>query len=139
MSEEERIKAVIRKYYGYLEGSDADIAQTVKGVWFFLLHDPEAESYYRFFCFRTADELERGIMEVVADELGCLLEVAVEGCSYKMEEADLDGVSAGSCRRALAKLAGQIRVLGEEWQKILPRMVEIAESLSGVSGQGENG
>ena len=46
MSEEEKIRAVIKKYQGYLEGGNVDVAQTVKGVWFFMIHDPEAESYY---------------------------------------------------------------------------------------------
>ncbi len=133
MSEDEKIRAVIEKYQKYLEAGDADVARTAKGVWFFLIHDPEEESYYKFFCFTTADELERGIVETASDELNCLLEIAVESCTDKMEDTEPGRMSAENCGRALAELAKNIQILGEGCRRILPRIMKIAESLSRLS------
>ena len=48
MSEDEKIKMIVQKYQEYLKNNDVDVAQSEKGVWFFFVYDPTAESYYRF-------------------------------------------------------------------------------------------
>ncbi len=137
MPEEEKIRKVIEKYLGYLISSDADVAQTEKGVWFFLIHDADAESYYRFFRFKTAEELEQCIVETMADDLNCLFEVSVEaGCTVmcgKDVGGGLDGVSCAGYIGALTQLGENCAVLNQICQKAIPKLKVILGSLPGVS------
>ena len=129
MSEDEKIKMIVRKYQEYLKNNDVDVAQSEKGVWFFFVYDPTAESYYRFFRFKTAHELEQGIIETVADELSSLLEVSVESSFHNMDNIDLKERYDGSCNKALARLVRDIKILRGECQKVMSRLEGILGSL----------
>lgn len=63
MSEDEKIKMIVRKYQEYLKNNDVDVAQSEKGVWFFFVYDPTAESYYRFSVLKQHTNQNKGLLK----------------------------------------------------------------------------
>lgn len=130
--ENDRIREVISKYDSYFRNSRADIGHTKKNIWFFYEYDEEHSYYDSFIRFRTAEELEKLIAGVIADDLNILLETAVENAYYALQEFDMSEAVEKDYDECIPELLRNMEVLNREYHKNMNKLDVIFKSLSGI-------
>lgn len=65
MQEKEKIKKLLAEYRALLEVTDMDVAESLKGQWFFSRYNKENDYYDSLIRFQTAEELA----EIIVGEL----------------------------------------------------------------------
>ena len=143
MTEDEKIREVIERYEGFFGSTISDVAQTKKGVWIFFEYDAEHGYYNSFFQFRTAEELELIIAQVLADEMNILIETTAENIHIGLQEIDINDMAQGSYDVSIPELLKNMEVLNSEFQKSAGRMDVILRSMPGIlcglKGEGQDG
>lgn len=74
MTENEKIKKLIEEHKALFEATDMDVAESMKGQWFFSRYNEETDYYEALVRFQTAKELA----EIIAGELSTDLLAAVD-------------------------------------------------------------
>ena len=74
MNENEKIKKLVEEYKGLFEVTDMDVAESMKGQWFFSRYDKENDYYDVFVRFETAKELA----EIILGELAMDIFVTID-------------------------------------------------------------
>ena len=74
MNENEKIKKLLEEHKALLEVTDMDVAESVKGQWFFSRYNKENDFYEVLIRFETAKELA----EIIAGELAMDLLATVD-------------------------------------------------------------
>lgn len=70
MTEKQKIKKILTEYKALFEVTDMDVAESMKGQWYFSRHNKENDYYDVFARFETAEELaELMLGEIAADIL----------------------------------------------------------------------
>lgn len=130
--ENERIRQVIAKYKDYFKYSRADVGHTEKNIWFFYEYDEEHRYYDSFIRFCTAEELEKLIAGVIADDLNILLETSVENAYHALQEFDMSEAVEKDYDACIPDLLRNMEVLNRECQKNMGKLEVIFKSLSGI-------
>lgn len=130
--ENERIRQIITKYEGYFRNSRADVGYTEKNIWFFYEYDEEHRCYDSFIRFHTAEDLERLIAGLIADDLNILLETAVENADYALQEFDMSEAVEKDYNACIPDLLRNMKILNDECQKNMGKLEVIFKALSGI-------
>ena len=69
MTEKQKIKKLIEKYQTLIEVTDMDIAESLKGQWFFSRYNKENDYYDALVRFETAEELAEIILGELAMDI----------------------------------------------------------------------
>lgn len=69
MTERQKIKKLIKEYKGIFKVTDMDVAESIKGEWFFSRHDREYDIYDVLIRFKTARELAEIILGELATDI----------------------------------------------------------------------
>lgn len=69
MSENEKIKKLLEEYKALFEVTDMDVAESVKGKWYFSRFNEEEDYYDSFIRFETAKELAEIILGELAMDI----------------------------------------------------------------------
>ena len=91
MKEKEKIKQVLKENKALIKSTDIDVAESLKGQWFFMRYNPEMDYYDVITRFETAEEL----IEILLGELSMDLYSSVDSTSedgqdYKNLADDVD-------------------------------------------------
>jgi len=132
MTEDDKIRKVIEKYEKFFCNTISDVAQSKKGKWLFWEYDAEYRCYDSFFQFKTAEELEKIIAQVLTEEFNNLIEVSAENIQRKLDKIDMNEVVENSYDFSIPKLQKNIEVLISEYQKSSARLEAIFKSLSTI-------
>lgn len=143
LTEDEKIREVIKEHEGFFQSTISDVAQTEKGVWIFFEYDAEHGYYNSFFQFTTAGELEQIIAEVLADEMNILIETTAENIQFGLQEFDINDAAQISYEISIPELLKNMEVFNRELQKSAGRMDVILRSMPGIlcglKGEGQDG
>lgn len=69
MNEKEKIKKILEEYKELFEVTDMDVAESIKGQWFFSRYNKEYDYYDVFARFETAKELAEIILGELAMDI----------------------------------------------------------------------
>ncbi len=69
MKEKEKIQKILEEYKGLFEVTDMDVAESIKGQWFFSRYDKEHDYYDVLARFETAKELAEIILGELATDI----------------------------------------------------------------------
>ena len=91
MSENEKIKKLIEEHKALFEVTNMDVAETMKGQWFFSRYNKEMDYYDVITRFETAEELAEIVLGELATDLFVTIDCAPEEPpKYKNLANDLD-------------------------------------------------
>lgn len=112
MSEDEKIKELIKKYKGYFENSNADVCHTYKGKWFFFRFELKYKNFECFIQFDTAEQLKNIVLGEIVNDINLLIEVAADTIAHEYDYEDINDV-ASSCdyKGNVNKLSYNLEVL----------------------------
>ena len=74
MKEKEKIKNLIKNHKAILKATDMDVAESMKGQWFFTRYNKENDYYDALIRFETADELAEIILGELASDIFATIE-----------------------------------------------------------------
>lgn len=134
MTEDEKIKMTIAKYQKFFESTDSDVGHTKKGVWFFYEYDEKYNCYSSFFRFKTAEELEQIIAEVLVEEFNMLIEITAENIFHGLDDitTEISDATQTCYILCIPRLLKNMEVLNKEYQRSAEKLEIIFQSLSGV-------
>lgn len=132
MTEDEKIKSIIKKYGKFFENTFSDVAQSQKGKWIFFEYDKEYNHYDSFYQFETAKELEQIIVAVLAENLNITMELNAENIQRKLDKIDINDIAENNFDYCIPKLQEYMKVFIIEYQKSGERLEVIFKSLSTV-------
>ena len=69
MNEKQKIQSILENYKGLFEVTDMDVAESVKGCWYFSRYNKEYDYYDVFTRFETAEELAEIILGELAMDI----------------------------------------------------------------------
>ena len=130
MSEDEKIKVVIEKYSNLFKNYSADVGQTATGVWFFFEYDKEHDEYYSFIRFKTAEELERLIIGLLADDINCMIETTAENIFHNLKVTNIQDLPASNYENCTVELLRNLEILNQEYKQSSEKINEIFIALS---------
>ena len=119
--EKEKILQVMEKYRDYFNEWDADVAFGVNGrnIFYVLASGEEFET---FLFFQTADQLEKIILGMIAENVEIIMEAGMEEISVGFSADKMDGEYGKSIEHYLPGLVHKLDVIcktGEEWQNMM--------------------
>ena len=138
MTEDEKIQKVIEENEGFFQNTISDVARTKKGVWIFFEYDEEHNYYNCFFRFKTAQELEWIIAEVLADEMNILIETTAENIHHELEDVDINDMAQSCYDISIPELMKNMEVLNSELQKGAQKLDAILRSIPSVFSRLKN-
>lgn len=78
MSEKEKIKKLVEEYKAIFEVTDMDVAESIKGQWFFSRYNKENDYFDSLIHFETAKELAEILLGELAMDMFVLIDCAPE-------------------------------------------------------------
>lgn len=78
MTEKQKIRKLVKEYKALLKATDMDVAESVKGQWFFSRYDKENDCYEVLVRFQTARELAEIILGELATDIFLTIECEPE-------------------------------------------------------------
>ena len=132
MTEDEKIQKVIEENEGFFQNTISDVARTKKGAWIFFEYDREHNYYNCFFRFKTAQELEWIIAEVLADEMNILIETTAENIHHELADIDINDAAQSCYDFSIPELMKNMEVLNSELQKGAQKMDAIFRAMLSV-------
>lgn len=79
ISENEKIKKILDKHKNLFDATDMDVAQSMKGQWYFSRYNEEYDYYDCFVRFKTAKELAEIILGELALDILVTIDCEPEG------------------------------------------------------------
>lgn len=132
LTEDEKIQKVIEENEGFFQNTVSDVAQTKKGAWIFFEYDKEHNYYNCFFRFKTAQELEWIIAEVLADDMNILIETTAENIHHELADIDINDAAQSCYDFSIPELMKNMEVLNSELQKGTGKLDAILQSMPSV-------
>jgi len=90
MTEKQKIKKLISKFKPLFEVTDMDVAESIKGEWFFCRYNPENKYYDVLARFETAEELAEIMLGEIASDVLTTIDCVPEEPSYHNFADDLE-------------------------------------------------
>ena len=132
LTEDEKIQKVIEENEGFFQNTISDVARTKKGAWIFFEYDREHNYYNCFFRFKTAQELEWIIAEVLADEMNILIETTAENIHHDLAYIDINDAAQSCYDFSIPELMKNMEVLNSELQKGAKKLDAVFRSMPSV-------
>ena len=78
MTENQKIRKLVKEYKGLLKATNMDVAESVKGQWFFSRYDKRNDFYELLIRFETAMELAEIILGELSTDIFTSIDAAPE-------------------------------------------------------------
>lgn len=88
MKEREKINKILEDYKALFEVTDFDVAESLKGQWYFSRYNKELNYYDTFVRFETAKELAEIMLGELAIDIFTTIDCKPEGCPSLDDFAD---------------------------------------------------
>lgn len=131
MDENDKIKQIIQKYDAYFKNGSGDAVLTATGYWLFFEYDEKSDSYYGFIRFKTAEELEKIILDELAEAVNGIFETAAENLHMSFGLLDKE-IYNGQDMDDVTKLTRELGLIREEYRKKGERLELLLNVLSGA-------
>lgn len=131
MDENDKIKQVVQKYDSYFMNFSGDVAHTTSGSWLFFEYDKVSEDYDGFIRFNTAEELEKIVIDKLANGVICIFETVAENMHQSFRKLD-DEIYNGHDMNGVTKLTRELELMWKEYHKKGEKLELLLKLLSGV-------